>query len=296
MAWLWFARYKFRQPWPLSLLAFNLLLALHPAMSSLASGTSLHDNHVLSDSKPGVQPPLQLFGLRPMTLADVPTLAFHTAEAYWEGPVNQFIAPHAAKYRSDFVRNFRQAIRKRLYSPRCLSHVVYQVSDPDYPVGYVQSARLGDDEGVESYLSEHSLWDRIRFLVLGWFFSVYDKVVNSIWPDRSCDTEAMKAFSAAVDGDQKTYWTSHPERNNRWHVHSVVIKPSFQGKGLGRMLVTEAVNRAQSERVIMSLSASPAGEQLYRKLGFELLGDFTMKIGGEEGGGIMIRYPEGRDR
>ncbi|KAL5328670.1 hypothetical protein ACEPPN_002172 [Leptodophora sp. 'Broadleaf-Isolate-01'] len=265
-------------------------------MSSPAVSTSVNDAHVLSDSRPDVQPPPLRFGLRQLTLADVPTLALHSAEAYWEGPVNRLIAPHAAKYRSDFVRNFHQAIRKRLFNPRSLSLVAYEASDPTFPVGYAQFTRLGDDEGARAYLSKHSIWDSIWFFVFAWYFSIYDKVENSIWPDRSSDVETAEAFSASMVGDQKTYWTSHPERRNRWHVQSVVISPAYQGKGLGRMLVTEAVNRAQHERVIMGLSASPAGEFLYRKLGFELLGEFTMRIGGEEGGGIMIRYPEGQNQ
>ncbi|KAH7342450.1 acyl-CoA N-acyltransferase [Rhexocercosporidium sp. MPI-PUGE-AT-0058] len=265
-------------------------------MSSLAAGTTFQDTHVLSDSRPDIPPPLNRFGLRPLILADVPTLALHSAEAYWEGPVNRFIAPHAAKYRSDFVRNFHQGIRKRLFNPRSLSLVVYEASDPTFPVGYAQFTRLGDDEGAKAYLGKHSLWDRIWFFVFAWFFSVYDKVENSMWPDRSRDVEATKTFFASAAGDEKTYWELHPERSNRWHVQSVVISPAYQGKGLGRMLVTEVVNRAQHERVIMGLSASPAGEFLYRKLGFELLGEFTIRIGGEEGGGIMIRYPEGQDQ
>ena len=41
------------------------------------------------------------------------------------------------------------------------------------------------------------------------------------------------------------------------------------------------------------LSASPHGEFLYRKLGFERLGDFSMRVDGSENGGIYIWYPEG---
>ncbi|KAH7412693.1 acyl-CoA N-acyltransferase [Cadophora sp. MPI-SDFR-AT-0126] len=264
-------------------------------MASLNTSKTVNETPVLSDSSPDVPPPLQTFSLRPLTLADVPTLALHSSEAYWEGPVNQFIAPHAAKYRSDFVRNFHQAIRRRLFNPRSLSLVAYKDSDPAYPVGYAQSIRLGDDEGAKIYMRQHSLWTRLYFFVFAWFFWIHDKVENAVWPDRSCDVEATKQFFASANADESTYWNSYPERSTRWHVQSVVISPAYQGRGLGKMLVTETVKLAQRERVIMGLSASPAGEFLYRKLGFELLGEFTMRIGGEEGGGIMIRYPEGQD-
>ncbi|PVH86482.1 acyl-CoA N-acyltransferase [Cadophora sp. DSE1049] len=264
-------------------------------MSPLTASKTVNETPILSDSSTDFQPPLQRFSLRPLTLADVPTLACHSAEAYWEGPVNRFIAPYAAKYRSDFVRNFHQAIRRRLFNPRSLSLVACENSDQAYPVGYAQFTRQGDDEGARAYIGQHSVWTRVYFFVFAWFFWIHDKVENFVWPDRSCDVEATKQFLASANGDENTYWKSHAERSNRWHVQSVVISPAYQGKGLGRMLVTEAVKRAQRERIIMGLSASPAGEFLYRKLGFKLLGEFTMRIGGEEGGGIMIRYPEGED-
>ncbi|KAK0121680.1 hypothetical protein ONS95_009965 [Cadophora gregata] len=264
-------------------------------MSSLYASKAVEEIPRPGDSSPDVQPPLRTFKLRPLRMGDIPILAHHQAEAYWQSPVNQFIAPHAAKYRADFVRNFRQGIRRRLFNPRSLSLVAFEDCNPAYPVGYAQSSRRGGDEGARAYLSQHSLWTKVYFFVFAWFFWIYDKVENFLWPDRSCDVEATKKFFASVDGDDNTYWKSHPERNNRWYLASVVVSPAYQGKGIGRMLVTEVVKRAQRERVIIGLSASPAGEILYRKLGFELLGEFTMRIGGEEGGGIMIRYPEGQD-
>ncbi|KAL2075999.1 hypothetical protein VTL71DRAFT_942 [Oculimacula yallundae] len=261
-------------------------------MSSSATGLSARNRHVLSASRPDHEAPKQEFRLRPMTLADCSTLAIHTGDAYLEGPVRKFIVPHAEKYRSDYERTLKQSIRKRLFDLQSISVVAYEASNPKYPVGFAQYTRLGDDEGARAVLSRHSLWDRICCFVLAWFFWGYDKVENWLWPDRSTDVDAMKAFFASGAGDTEKYWSSHPERKNRWHVQSVVIGPAYQGKGIGRLLVTEAVNRAQEERVIMGLSSSVAGSHLYRKLGFELLGDFTMRIGDEVGNGMMIRYPE----
>jgi hypothetical protein len=53
------------------------------------------------------------------------------------------------------------------------------------------------------------------------------------------------------------------------------------------------LKQAQKDGLIMGLGSSPEGMHLYKKLGFKLLGDFTHRVGDEEGGGIMIWYPEG---
>lgn len=263
-------------------------------MSSTAASV-LKELPVLSDSKQNTPPQNQRIIIRPLCLADIPTLAISSVEAYWDDPVRHFLTPHAAKYRADFIRSSHQSIRQRLYNPRGLSLVACQASDPSVPVGYAQFKRLGDDEGAKAFLEERSLWARAWIIALSWFFWLYVLVENFIWPDRSCDLQAMKQFDASVASDSKIYWDSRPERTNRWHVQSVVIDPAWQGKGIGRLIVSKGVQRAQQERVIMGLSASPAGAHLYRKLGFEMLGNFTMVIGDEQGGGIMIRYPDGHD-
>ena len=92
--------------------------------------------------------------------------------------------------------------------------------------------------------------------------------------------------------DDERFWTSHPHRHDRWHASSVVVSPKYQGLGIGKLLMGHVVEKTEQERVPMGLTASAHGEKLYRKLGFQMLGDFTHRVGDEEGGGIMIFYPQ----
>jgi GNAT superfamily N-acetyltransferase len=261
------------------------------------TGTSIGSSApVLGDLRPETRPLQHEFALRPLRLKDVPTLAQYSAEVYRDGPVAQFVTPYASQYPTDFVRTFHQSIRQRLYNPRGLSLVACQASRPSVPLGYAQFARLGDGQGAKAYRKEHGLWARFWTFVLSWFFWLFTIAEKKLQPDRSCDPEAIKKFEGSAAEDTKLYWgDSHPERKNRWHVQSVVVSPAWQGKGIGRLMVSEVIRRAQRERVIMGLTASPAGAHLYRKLGFEMLGHFTMQIGEAQGEGIMIRYPEGYD-
>ncbi len=62
------------------------------------------------------------------------------------------------------------------------------------------------------------------------------------------------------------------------------------------MILNEVLSRAQRERVPVGLTASPEGERLYSKMGFEMLGGFSMRVVDGDAGGIMIWYQKGCDR
>lgn len=116
-----------------------------------------------------------------------------------------------------------------------------------------------------------------------------------MWPNRASDPVAVREFMGWVKMDQEKYWSpkEYPERKNRWYAEGVVVNPKYQGMGIGRLLMEEVKRRAQRERVVFGLTASPHGEFLYRRLGFVMLGGFCKRVGNDEGGGIMIWYPEG---
>jgi GNAT superfamily N-acetyltransferase len=72
-------------------------------------------------------------------------------------------------------------------------------------------------------------------------------------------------------------------------VQDLVVSEEWQGKGIGGRLMNEVVKRAKNQGVVVGLEASPAGEGLYRKLGFEMLGRYSGRVEKEEaGGGVMI--------
>jgi len=235
--------------------------------------------------------------IRPATLADMPVVADISVDAYATNEVTYFLAPKAHIYRDDNLRATRQSTRGRFLHPRNLSIVACLASDPSTPIAMAQFIRLGNDSGAKEYLKSRGLRTRLWIFVLTWFFYFYNMVENIIWPNRSDDKEARKLFNSWISEDSQKYWKSHPERANRWQAQQVFVSPYFQGKGIGKKLMLPVMQKAQEERVIMGLAASPEGERLYRKLGFELLGNFIHRVPGtgDEGGGIMIWYPEGME-
>ncbi|KAF8847564.1 GNAT family acetyltransferas-like protein [Acephala macrosclerotiorum] len=247
---------------------------------------------VLGDSSAAPPPK---FILRPLRFSDISTLAAQTSRAHNGNPVNHYLAPRLELYPGDHIRTFRQSIWRRAVNVRTISLVACLASDPDKPIGYCQHTRLGDDDGAKNQIQRTGRLNRCFLFILSWIIWVLFSTENWLWPDRSCDEDARKVFTESIAADSKKYWKPHPERSNRWHVGTLIVDPKWQGKGIGRLLLQEALSLAQEERVIVGLSASPAGEKLYRRMGFQLLGDFTFRIAGDVGGGIMIWYPEGME-
>ncbi|KUJ21538.1 uncharacterized protein LY89DRAFT_377540 [Mollisia scopiformis] len=235
--------------------------------------------------------PKHKFILRPMRFSDIHTLGVYTAEAYAGTPVMDFLAQKAHHDHHIFIRGFRQNIWERITSNQHLNLVACVASDPNTPIGYGQFVRKGN---ATNY-SQSSGVEKWIMLLLSWVIGAYFLVEHRLWPNLTCDKDALKMFEGSSGLDTKRYWTAHPERANRWHAQSIIVAQKWQGKGVGRLILSEALSRAKEENVVMGLTSSPMGEKLYRKMGFQMLGDYTYRVGGDVGGGIMMWSPQGTE-
>jgi ribosomal protein S18 acetylase RimI-like enzyme len=213
-----------------------------------------------------------------------------SARASYDNPVVNFVMPYRQKHPQAYIRSSVQQMQKRLLDPRCLTTVACEASNPSLPVGFAQSIRVGTDEGAKRHAASRSsfwLW------LLSWLFWAYCKIVNVVVRrNKSLDPAARAEFDSWVVMDKEKYWRSVPERHNRWHVQSVVVLPEFQGRGIGKKVMSEVMRRAESEGVPVGLQSSPQGEHMYRSIGFQLLGRFneaSSSLG--SGGGIMMWSP-----
>jgi ribosomal protein S18 acetylase RimI-like enzyme len=231
--------------------------------------------------------------IRPAKFNDMPKLAFTAVSGYAGSTIEKFLTPLRSQYPEDTLRSWYQRMVLRWVDPRMVSVVACPASSPENVVGYIQFWRVGDDEGAKRQIaSRKSAW----LLLLSWYYTIKFKIVNFLWPDRSVNLEAEKQFATWNQIDNETHWDPVPERRNRWHLRSIVVSPEWQGKGVGTMLLKEVLDRARKEGVIVGLEASPDGEHLYRKVGFELLSRFTYKggspIASPNEGGIMMWKPD----
>lgn len=230
------------------------------------------------------------FLIRRMRYADIPLMATMAATEYFDSDLNAFLCPHRRKYPDHLVRRFKQMMLGRYSNARSIGFVAAKPSSPDTPIAYAQFIRLGNDEAALSLIAQQSsFWCTLQ----NWWLRIQMSAVNFFWPDRSIDPDAMRRFGEGADHDDQQYWDSFDMKaryGNRWHVQSVVVSSPYQRQGIGRMLMGKVLQRAQDEGVVVGLEASGDGEKLYRKLGFEMRGPFSLIIGPPVGG-IMMWTP-----
>ncbi|KAJ5092704.1 hypothetical protein N7456_008565 [Penicillium angulare] len=232
------------------------------------------------------------FLIRPIQSSDIPIVGHIAATEYFNSELNSFLCPHRHKHPDHVTRRFIQMIQGRSLDPRNIGFVATDVLDPSKPVAYAQFIRLGNDQAaVQLLANQSSIWLTLK----GWWFKIHTSMVNFLWPDRSVDPATMSTFMKSVHHDTRLYWGSPEMENmNRWHTQSLVVSSSYQRLGIGRRLMDEVLRRAQDEGVIVDLEASEDGEKLYRSLGFQMRGPFSMVLPrvGLMLGGFMMWTPK----
>lgn len=228
--------------------------------------------------------------IRRLRRSEIPKIASIAATEYFDSDLNAFLCPHRHDHPHHVTRRFNQMIEARFLNPRSIGFVAVKTSNPGEPVGYAQFIRLGDDQAALRLISQQaSFWLTLQ----RWWSKIRIAVGNYLWPDRSVDHDAMRRFMQSTEHDAEKYWMSRPMKEkygNRWHAQSVVVSSSYQRRGVGRLLMGEVLQRARDEGVVVGLEASAEGEKLYRNLGFELRGPFSMILG-LSAGGVMMWTP-----
>ncbi|KAH8819228.1 acyl-CoA N-acyltransferase [Xylogone sp. PMI_703] len=228
------------------------------------------------------------FIIRPARLSDVPLLALYSREAYDDSILTPFLSPHVDKYPQDLERRLRYQIQARMSSPSSVTVVACEASKPNVPLGFGQFKRVGDDAGAKEFVRKRGLFTRFLLWAWSWWLHIVVlKIGLGIWPDRSSDKENLRVFEEWGDKDYKTYFDVDGRRV-RWAAQILTVAPQWQGKGIGRLIMEVVLDLARQENVPVGLFASPDGERLYRKLGFEMIGDFCQRPPGDKGGGGIM--------
>ncbi|KAH7319135.1 hypothetical protein BKA65DRAFT_513861 [Rhexocercosporidium sp. MPI-PUGE-AT-0058] len=216
------------------------------------------------------------------------------ARTYYDTELTKYTSPHRAKYYRDYEFGYQGRAQVRMFSPRNITYFAYEKGKPEYPIGYMQFVRLGDDEAARKMDRDAGVTWRAWLWVASWLWWVWMK--GNLWwmgGDRSEDPEAVRKFLKMVEVEDRLHWEGREDRANRWHAQSVVVYEEYQGRGVGKRLMAEVLGRADSEGVITGIEASAAGEWMYRSVGFELLARFSGENYFEgNGGGVMIRMPK----
>lgn len=201
--------------------------------------------------------------LRPARLSEYKTLGSIAAVTYFPTPFSDFLAPNRIQHYSHYDRNYHERCMMLMLEPRMRSMVAVEATRPDLPIGYIHFERLGDDETAKRYILEK---ESVRLWVYRWLAWAWWLLIAVVIGNKADDPVNRKKFIAEAIEFRETYWDSHEERRSRFHVRSFVVLQQFQGRGVGKRLLAEVLQRAERENVVIGLEATPEGEVIVSQL------------------------------
>lgn len=90
------------------------------------------------------------------------------------------------------------------------------------------------------------------------------------------------------------YFCPEIKNSPQYGIMDIAVHPGFQGRGVARKLVEWGIQKAREEAIPIELSATPAGAELYTKLGFKKVGIWRWRPGMEgsdgKGGWDIMRW------
>jgi GNAT superfamily N-acetyltransferase len=247
--------------------------------------------------------------LRPAENRDIPTLVDISQQWYnGNNELSDFLRPHRGRYPATVRQQLILNIRTRLLDPLCIT-LVAETDPEDYDSPSAKGIANGpNDWKGEPRVTGAATWERkgesaeakawMRTMGAGQridgVLSQAQKAYfsNRVFARQTTLAPKLAEVMAAVTAADE-YFAPFPER---WYLASLEVDERFARRGIGSLLVRWGMERAKGERVPVSLFATVAGERVYRKLGFEALGDF--KAGPGVGGVVVVQkvmawFPEG---
>jgi ribosomal protein S18 acetylase RimI-like enzyme len=197
--------------------------------------------------------------VRPARLHEYKILGRIAAITYFPTDFTEYLSPHRLRYYGHYERGFQKRALSLMLQPRMRSMVAVEASKPDLPIAYIHFERLGDDEAAKRYTSEK---ESLRLRVYRWLAWAWFLLLATLLGAPHEDPVHIRKFIRVGMEENKKHWESHEDRRNRFHVRSFVVLPQFQGRGVGKKLMTEVTSRAEKENVVIGLEASPEGEYL----------------------------------
>lgn len=247
--------------------------------------------------------------LRSIQTGDIPGCATIVDRAFAHNELYNFIAPHRTKYPLSWRSIVLKNQYEKYWQPNAWGIVCVADADDHFaPTGEVlgvarwmrrASKEDAATEGpVNPWVRDMGLLDRVeswlRWAELKW------EVTLRVNPAKAwANEDAFMGYVVRSTGFAPLRGKTH------WWLDSLAVAPGYQRRGIARMLVNEGLQRAREEteeRVRMekaplpvALIATVDGLQLYRGLGFKVVGweEDSFMESSAEGGSALVWDPTG---
>ncbi|KAG9241557.1 hypothetical protein BJ878DRAFT_482831 [Calycina marina] len=178
--------------------------------------------------------------------------------------MNAFLFPGTAAQPDDMARICLQRVRRGYANPATILLVACPTATPNIPVGSIQALRPGTDDGAKRVRRRRD-----------WCCEPGYRITNK---------ENLASFLVEwMKRDREKYWSA-PERQNLWVVQNLMVDPEMQGKGIGKLLMADIIERqAEIPKVVMGLTSNPHGGVLVSKAGVRVDGRLLRAAAWREG-------------
>ncbi|PVH99442.1 acyl-CoA N-acyltransferase [Periconia macrospinosa] len=213
--------------------------------------------------------------IRPLTRADLPSIAQISYQAFKDDELNAYLFPKQHEYPGDLRKFQLLRLRTRFVTQGMHGWVV--VTDEkdgegmwkgkEEVVGFASLLRLGDDEKAKRWQADSwsNALERQLLRIEGWY--------DATFVDRARSPSNMASFIAAAP------WNDLAIYKQRWHLAILGVSPTHQRRGIGAMLVQHGQRLAADDGVPLTLESSLIGRRLYTKQGFRVVSEKKLAEG-----------------
>lgn len=224
--------------------------------------------------------------LRPAQRSDIPTLAHIANAANAQSGLHRRVALYQDQNPIGYYHWRLNIIRQRFATPD-LRTIVAEDSSSGEILGLASWVVEGSDTALYKDWVGESTWADWLEGKLIWVEKTWCRYVM----DRCIDYKFLDRFMAAFLGTEKAV------RPACLHLHLIVVEPSTQSRGVGRMLVDWGKELAVREGLPLFLEANLEATGFYEKGGFSRLSkDVVVSPDGQEPVRIPVFVWEGKQR
>ncbi|KAF2843540.1 acyl-CoA N-acyltransferase [Patellaria atrata CBS 101060] len=203
--------------------------------------------------------------IRPPRRPDIPAVAAISTAAFGDDDLHRWLFPNRHLSPNDLYRLQLLKARRRFVEPSRLCIVAETEpgdagwrGKPEVVGKAVFELRGGAGKGEGGCGRSDTLGMKFERALIDLEME-YEKRVN----DHTSSPSRIAAFFNAMNYNLTI-------DGGYWYLRSLSVSPQSQRQGVGAELLKWGLRHADAEGVPMELEASPAGEGLYRKLGFKL--------------------------
>jgi len=96
--------------------------------------------------------------------------------------------------------------------------------------------------------------------------------LNLLYPMRSTSPAVVAEYDKVQLADEARLF---PKTFANYYLKILAVHPTWQRKGIGKMLMRDGMARARRENVPVRLESSPSGAGMYKSIGFRQVGSMT---------------------